>query len=175
LKREIDDIKKLKKKQNCIQEEILKLSEQFDECIKEHTRLSEVNRTLELDLRCTKSKIVDEKFRACRLEKKFKFEQEMLSTELKIKCKKLNDTEMQYDETNVVIDDGKCKIKYLTMSLKELKEMNEKCNDELKIQIQKLEGKNRSKNDNMCRLKKKIEELQRESYEKECPSKFGNW
>jgi len=119
---------------------------------------------MEEDLKCAKSKLADEKLCACRMEEKFKIERESLLNEVKMTCRKLSDMEAQYDEANHKMNDSKCKIKFLTNSLKELKDVSERSYSEMKCQVQKLKDENASKEDDICLLKKKIKELQQDLY-----------
>lgn len=168
------EIKKLNAHLRCNEEELSKVRRQFDECTKECNRISEKNRMLEMDLKCTKAKLADEKLCTQRMEENFKLEREMLSEELKIKCKKLSDMEAQYEEANRKVNEGKCKIKLLTNSLQELKDISERNQCELKRQVQKLKEENISKDDDICHLKKKIKELQMELYGNKCSGKCDN-
>jgi len=167
------EIKKLNVHLKFNEEEICKVRGQLDECAEECNRIKETNRTLEMDLKCTKSKLADEKLCTSRMEEKFKIEREILSNEVKIKCMKLSDAEAQNDEANCKIIDGKSKIKSLTTTLKQLKDASDKSCCELKKQIQTLNEENCSKDDEISRLKKQVKKLQSDCYGNNTSS--GKW
>lgn len=167
-------MQKIKINLRSTEEELCKLREKLDKCVKERNRLNEIKGTLEMDLMDTKSKLADEKLCTCRMKEKFKLELETLSNELKIKCRKLSDMHVQYDEVNSKINDGKCKMKSLTASLNELKEVSEKTQCEMKNQIQKLKEESCLKDDDICRLKKKVKELGIEYYGNNCTETHVN-
>lgn len=146
------------------EEEVGKLRGQLDGCAEECNRTKETNRTLEMDLMDTKSKLADEKSCTSRTEEKFRLERETLSNALKIQCRKLSDTAAHHDEANCKLNDCKGKLKLLTTTLKQLNGANDKSCCEIKKQVQALNEENVSNADEIRRLKKQVKKLQSDCY-----------
>lgn len=162
---------KTKKKLECAEEEVCKVRGQLDECTREHNRLNETKDTLEMDLKSAISKLAEEKLCACRAEEKFRLERETLSNELKTKYRKLSETELQCEEANNRMNDGKCKIKLLTASLREAKAATEKIDCEMKSRVRKMKEENCSKDDDIRRLNEQIKEFERENGGNKCAAR----
>lgn len=141
--------KQLNRKLKCVEEEICKVRKELDECERERNQLIDANEKFEVELKCTKSKLVEVECNAMRTE-------ETLKT-------KLYEMEKLYEGVNCKMTNGKQKIKILTTSLKELKEASEKNHCEMKNQINKLKEDNCCKVDEICNLKQKINDLQGEN------------
>lgn len=145
------------------EEELCKKRRQLDECTKECNSINETNKILEKDIKCTKLKLDDLRSSATLAEEKWKFEIESLSYELNMKSNKLKDLELQYNEVNCKINDEKCKVKTLVITLKELKEASLQKYNEMKNQVQKFKQENSSKDTELCCLKNNVKQLQREN------------
>lgn len=148
--------KKLETKVKCTEEEICNVRKELNECVKERNQLTEAITLMAMDIKCTTSKLAETECHMAGMEEKFTLERDTLKTTL---C----EVEKRYEEANCKIIDGKHKIKILTTSLKELKEASEKSHCEMKIQIKKLKEEICSKDEDICNLKQKINELSREN------------
>lgn len=169
----------------CTEEELCRIKKQLDDCKYEYSRLNEANETLMNELKSTKTKLCEAKLCATRAKDNLKLERESLSNELKLKCKKINCLQAQNDEANCIIKEDKCKIKKLVSTLIELKEASLKNHNETKCQIIKLKEEVCAKEDDICRWRNKMKQLQNENdfhcmeinvqkkklYEKECQLK----
>lgn len=178
-------MKKLKSALKCNEEELCRVQKQLEECKYECSRLNEANATLVNELKCTKTKLCEAKLCASRAEDNFKLERESAANELKVKCKKINCLQVQVDEADCTIKEDKCKIKKLVSTLIELKEVSLKNHNEMKCQITKLKEEVCAKEEDICRWRNKVKQLQRENefncmeinvqknklYEKECQLK----
>lgn len=155
-------ISKLKTKIKLNDEEICKMHRKLEECKKQCDKLGDINKTLEMDLKCTKTKIVEEKMCATRMEEKFKAELKTLTDELTNKCQKLRDMELLNVNANRTINDMESKARKFVTKLMEHTEANEKNHENFIKQIQKLKEENYTKDDEICRFKREIKKLQRQ-------------
>lgn len=157
------EIQKLKSTLKCIEEELCKVRKQLEECIGECNRLKDIIKALEAEINCLKTKLAAEKSRSKCLEEKLKLERQTFTEELKMKCRKLNELDIKYHEVCRKLNDEKCLTKLLTSSLQELKEECERRNCEMKTQILRLKEENCALANELCFLRKKVDDWQREN------------
>lgn len=157
------EIQKLKSSLICLEDELCKVRKQLEECIGECNRLKEIIKALEAEINCLKTKLADEINRTKCLEEKLKSERQTFTEQIKIKCHKLNELDIKYHEICRKLIDEKCTTKLLTASLQELKEACERSNCEMKTQILRLKKENCALANELCYLRKKVDDWQREN------------
>ncbi|VVC38312.1 Hypothetical protein CINCED_3A025416 [Cinara cedri] len=143
---------KLRANLNFYEIECCQKRKQLDEYSQVNNQLKEANCTFETDIKCTREKLQNAKLCASRMEEKWNLEREILSNELKTKCKTLHNLELQYAETNTTINEQACKIKALLTTLKDVKEAGLTKYEEMKHLVQKLQEEFTRKETNLCKL-----------------------
>lgn len=155
------DNKELKSRLLCYEEELCRARKKLDECLIKYNELCDAKGILEIDLKCTKTKLADEKIRALCLEEKLKLEGGN-STDFKSKCRQLNELEERCNELVCKLNNEKYTVKILTTTLKELKEASENSYCKMKCQIQMLKKENSELEDELGNTRKKIKYLRRD-------------
>lgn len=144
------------------EEEICEKRRKIEECMKTCSILNDTIRSITLSLKCTTEKLDNLKLSATRAEEKSILERDRMSNEIKMKCKKLNHLEIRYNEANSQINNYKCKFKTLMTTLVALKEASLKKYGEIRYVVHKLEEDNTKLETELCQLKNKGKQSQRE-------------
>lgn len=133
-------IENLRKRLKCKEEDICDLRRKLDD----------VKCRLEEDLKCAKMELKQ-------MEKKYKMEQEWQSEKLKTECERSRVTKNAFNEAKDMLNDDVIKIKKRIYLIEKLTVGED---DKLqKVTVRKLREEIRAKDDELCRLNKKLLDL----------------
>lgn len=126
-------------------------------------RLTDACRSQEKELECIKRELECVKIEACRMEEKLKCERDTLCHELEIKCQKLREIEIEYDEVRQCYCEEKANVCRLETQIDEMRQIIEKERCEANAKIQKLKAEICMKDERLCQMKSHIADLIREN------------
>lgn len=126
-------------------------------------RLNETSKCQEKELECVKTELVELNREACKIEEKLKCERDTLCNELEIKCQRLREIEIEYDEARRNLCEEKANVCKLLTQMEEMRQCNEKELCEANSKIQKLKTEICLKDESTCRMKSQIVALSREN------------
>lgn len=143
-------IKKLKTDLKCKDEELCKVSKICNDALNQ----------IVIDFKHLKTELSDTKSHTSQVEKKLKIEREVISNKLMTVCNKLQETKCAFDEAKCLINDDVSKIKSAITKISKLTEGEENKQQNLEKQVQQLKEESCIKDEALCRMNKKIKDLQ---------------
>lgn len=153
----------MSKNLKCKEEESCELRRELDECKTAFNRLTETCKCQEKELECLKNELTEQQHNACQMEEKLKCERDTLSTEHQIKCQRLREMEIEYEELRQNLCEEKANSCKLGTQLEEMRYANEKERCEATNKIQKLKTEICTKDEGACLMKRQIADLLREN------------
>lgn len=155
------EVEELKTNLKCKGEKLCNVQVKLDNCNYECNRLNNANCALKEDLKCSNAKLCEANI-LCK-NRATKIEQEKLANELRVKCRKINSLQTQYDEICRKSKEDDCKIKKLISTLMRLKEASLNNHNEQKCEITKLKKENCAYKDQLCRFKNENKQMYKEN------------
>lgn len=132
---------------------------QLNECKSTVCRLTETSKCQETELECVKIELTELKCAAYQTEEKLKCERDTLCTELEIKCQRLQEIVIEFDETKRFLCEEKANVYRLETQMEKMRYTNEKERCEAKSKIQKLKTEMCMKEECVCQMKSQITDL----------------
>lgn len=128
-------------------------------------KLSTVLKSKEEELRildCTTAECIEAKTHMKQVEKKYKYEGNVLTNKFKIVSQKLRETKIAYDEAKYIMNHDVYKIKNAVTEITKQSEEEDNNENKLTILVQQLKEENYIKDKKLYEMNMKIRDLERE-------------